>query len=187
MREAKVASAAEGVLTGELHEGFPVRRYPPGPRPLPDPILVREPAMPADFDAVGPSTRPRIATTTAPSEVLAANLEALGHPRPPGHDAHHIVLESGGGEAGDQARKILAEAGISINGGENAIWLPRTSLDPDAIPAATSSHHPIHTSEYLQNVLRRLEQAAERGPQAVADELAAIYQILLENPNALSQ
>ncbi len=187
MRDAKVRSASSaGELTGEMHAGFPVRRYPPGPEWRPDPIRVREVDVPTDFDAVGTSRHPRVSTTTAHSEVLASNLTQLVGDRPPGHAAHHIVPTSAGGTAGDRAREILAASGIDLDSADNGIWLPETTLD-GTIAEATSSHGPIHTTEYFENVTRRLEAAAEGGEQAVRDALAEIYQILLENPNALNQ
>lgn len=184
-RDAKARSASSaGDLTGALHEGFPVRRYPPGPPAPPDLIRVREPDLPTDLDAVGTSPDPRVVTSTTHADVLAKNLELRSGPRPPDHEAHHIVATAD--KRADRAREILVAADIDMDSAANGIWLPKTMLKRTTADAA-SAHKPIHTDKYFKNVTRRLEAAAERGPEAVADALVEIYEILMENPNALSQ
>ncbi len=93
-----------------------------------------------------------------PSRALARNLERAGSPRPPGHDAHHIVA------AGDsrfrhaiEAREILEKFNIHINDATNGVWLPNK---PGVGSAAY--HRVIHAKEYYRKVARLLRLAKTR-------------------------
>lgn len=187
IRDAKAETAAvRGVPTGEMIDGVPVMRYPPNAAEwTPEPIVVRDAPDPHGFDSVGTTANPRV-STAADYEVLEQALTREGMPRPPGHAPHHIVPAHAGGELGDRAREILAEAGIDINDARNGIWLPWTTLNPGTVPDAWTTHNTLHTTEYIEQIVRRLEAAAG-DERAVADALSELYGILLENPKALSQ
>jgi hypothetical protein len=122
------------------------------------------------------------------TRVVAGNARLLGYaleraamPRPPDHEAHHIVLVSHRDAAGhcEAAREILAASGVGVNDAENGIWLPRTSRTSRGIAAvrsdAASSHDNIHTRIYFEALQRELLRAYEStGPEGVRMQLASI-------------
>lgn len=99
------------------------------------------------------------------SKVLGDALEAQGMPRPPNHDAHHIV--PAGDARGARAAAILEEEGIGLNDAANGVWLPRTSggaQTPKGItPQAATSHDSVHTKRYFEELTARLERAQAAG------------------------
>lgn len=99
------------------------------------------------------------------SRVLGEALESQGMPRPPNHDAHHIVPASD--PRGARAAAILEEEGIGLNDAENGVWLPRTSggaQTPRGItPQAATSHDSVHTGRYFEELTARLERAQQAG------------------------
>jgi len=93
-----------------------------------------------------------------PSRTLARNLEKAGIPRPPGHDAHHIVsARDARFPEAKEARDILEKFGIGINDATNGVWLPSK---PDIGSAAY--HRALHAAEYYREVSFRLGEAKTR-------------------------
>lgn len=95
---------------------------------------------------------------TNSSRKLARNLERAGKPRPPGHQAHHIVPDNEGRyEGAEEARRILEKFKIGINNIENGVWLPGK---PGTGPG---SYHPgLHTKKYYRWVYNSLRKATTR-------------------------
>jgi Domain of unknown function (DUF4157)/A nuclease family of the HNH/ENDO VII superfamily with conserved AHH len=116
-------------------------------------------------------------------DILGAALERAGMPRPPGHDPHHIVPSSGGGQAGDRARAVIDRARIHGDSADNGVWLPRTTLDPRNVPSPApidprfspeglTRHQTIHTKRYYEEIAARLEAA--EGKRSISDTLRDI-------------
>jgi hypothetical protein len=120
------------------------------------------------------------------SEILAEALERSGNPRPPNHEAHHIVAASD--SRAERAAEILQEVGIGINEAPNGVWLPRVARGSETTSGITSqaftSHDSLHTTAYYEAVTARLETARKGGKEAVLRALAAIREIL-ENDGTL--
>jgi hypothetical protein len=104
-------------------------------------------------------------------DALRASLEKNGIPVPPGHDPHHIVPSSGGGEAGMRARAVLERESIHLDTEPNGVPLPRTTLDPQTVPVWLTRHQTIHTNRYYETLANRLEAAP---PGTVRDLLRTI-------------
>lgn len=139
---------------------------------------------PRSTGTITTSVKPRINTSSSPSERLAVALEErTGQARPPDHDAHHIVAE--GDPRAERAREILEENGIVVDSGINGIWLPKSRME-GTLSDAASSHAPIHTNEYYEHITRRLEEANQISQEAVEQALLDIYDILMGDPSALS-
>jgi len=107
-----------------------------------------------------------------PSKALADALEAKGKPRPPGHEAHHIVPE--GMEIADRARDIIKTAGIKVNDAENGVWL--RGPQPELYTESFGSHVGIHDKDYVAGVTAILEEAQKTG--TVRESLEAIGEML---------
>ena len=105
------------------------------------------------------------------SEVLAANLDALGVARPGNAAAHHLV--AGTDSRAALARTILAREGIDINEAANGLFLPQSRRVQQA-PVMT--HSTIHTDAYYLELTRRLAGAApgtvRETLRSVADDVA---------------
>jgi hypothetical protein len=162
---------ASGSGTGQ--PPMPVTKLPPGLRPRPEPMAIKEQPLPEGTHELRRTTKPRLRETTH-EEALRASLERDERVlMPPGHDAHHIAPKAGGGKRGDIARDIMRTAGVGIDEGANGVPLPSTTLDPGTIPAAATRHGPIHTERYYREVALRLRKVAG-DPVAIRDELRAI-------------
>ncbi|MEU0740847.1 AHH domain-containing protein [Streptomyces sp. NPDC006134] len=119
----------------------------------------------------------RLTTASRPSDELERAMAALGNPRPPGHETHHIVPE--GDARAELARRILDDAGIAWrNAPENGIHLPRTSTDPRTVPEAYTRHPTLHTDAYYRELTLRLIEARHSG--TVRETLAAMAEELRE-------
>ena len=129
--------------------------------------------LPEGAHAIGTTTKPRMAELTDP-ELLAAELTKHYGPRPPGHEAHHIVpkemLEA------EEARLILLDADISINSWKNGIWLPK---DPSiANVSASEVHSKVHTPRAIKIMTEKLREGAKDGPTGVRRALREIRENL---------
>jgi len=93
-----------------------------------------------------------------PSRKLANNMIRDGSPRPPGHDAHHIVpAEDRRFPGAEEARKILEKFKIDLYDSANGVWLPRKP------GIAEATYHPgVHTKTYYRAVERLLHEAGNR-------------------------
>ncbi|HYA40393.1 MAG TPA: AHH domain-containing protein, partial [Syntrophobacteraceae bacterium] len=58
-----------------------------------------------------------------PYRRMAKSLEAAGYPRPPGHEAHHLVAALD--KRAEPARAILRKFDIPLRSADNGTWLPR--------------------------------------------------------------
>jgi hypothetical protein len=123
--------------------------------------------------ATGTTTKPRTATLTD-AEQLAANLTKEIGPRPPGHEAHHIVPK--GMKEADEARDILRDAGIGINDVENGIWLPRDTSVPNEV--ISEIHSKVHTKRAIRLITDQLREGAKGGPAGVRKALREIRRTL---------
>lgn len=122
-----------------------------------------------------------LATTLAPSALLATNMAAAGDPKPVGEtEAHHIVAFKA--QAAHASRRLLFGWRIAINDKDNGVHLPAYKRSvvvslPDAI-----KHRPIHTDVYHMAVFRRLDTYAktDRADTAVGrDALKSIKRKIL--------
>jgi hypothetical protein len=142
-------------------------------------------SVPKDIDEVRdrPNLRDSEMHSLTHPEILGAALERAGMPRPPGHDPHHIVPTSGGGQAGDRARAVIEQARIHGDSADNGVWLPRTTIDPRTIPQPApidprfpseglARHQTIHTKRYYEEIAARLEAA--EGKRSIRDTLRDI-------------
>jgi len=122
---------------------------------------------------VGTTTKPRL-KELSDAEMLAAELTKAKGPRPPGHEAHHIIPK--GMKEADEAREILREAGIGINDVENGIWLPKDSSVPNV--STVEIHSKVHTSRAIKNMTAELREGAKEGPEGVRRALQRISETL---------
>ena len=117
------------------------------------------------------------------AKTLATNLEnALGLPRIPGFNPHHIVANhaSGTGELHNlsrMCRNILTEKGINPNEASNGIWLPnKDTFDGVYGP----SHANIHTTDYYRKLLERLDEVRNGSADDVRDTLQEVATLMTE-------
>ena len=90
-------------------------------------------------------------------------------------DAHHIVAQ--GAPAAQEARDILARAGILIHDAENGVFLPRNLSVPSL---GETFHQGLNTNAYTNAVTTILRDAENSGAEgAVARALQGIRQQLL--------
>jgi hypothetical protein len=133
-------------------------------------------------DEVRTQINPRLSESSTPSERLRAALEKEGIPVPEGHEAHHMVAESGGGKAGQEARDILEKSGIPMDSAANGVPLPRSGEPLIGPAAADTAHMGLHTDTYYEEVARRLRNAFnEGGEAAVQGELVKIRRALMRD------
>ena len=109
---------------------------------------------------------------------LAAAMEAAmkkeGISRPADSAAHHIVAENAKGA--EEARKILKEYGIDVNGAENGVFLP-TNKNNNGMRGI--EHNGRHPNSYITAVNDRIVKAAKAGGRdGVLEELEKIRNIL---------
>jgi hypothetical protein len=131
--------------------------------------------LPEGTNATGTTTKPRVSVLTD-AEQLAAELTRRVGPRPPGHEAHHVIPK--GMEGAEEARGILRDAGIGINDVENGVWLPK---DTDvANPFASEIHSKVHTSRAIRVMTEILREGAKEGPDGVRRALQSIRSKLLD-------
>ena len=82
------------------------------------------------------------------SRALGRALEAAGHTRQAGHDAHHIVAKNA--RPADPAYLKLQELGIGINDAANGVFLER------------AKHQHLHDKQYYEAVNRALAGAKSK-------------------------
>jgi hypothetical protein len=129
--------------------------------------------LPEGTQASGTTTKPRTATLSD-AELLAAQLTKTIGPRPPGHEAHHIVPK--GMKEAEEAREILRKADIGINDVENGIWLPK---DTAVVNEFTSDvHSKVHTTRVIRVITEQLREGAKGGPEGVRRALRMIQRTL---------
>ena len=129
--------------------------------------------LPEGTQAIGTTTKPRTSSLTD-AEQLAADLRKEIGPRPPGHEAHHIVPK--GMKEAEEAREILRDANIGINDARNGIWLPK---DSSVINEFTSEiHSKVHTSRVIRLITEQLREGAKDGPAGVELALRNIQKTL---------
>ncbi len=131
--------------------------------------------LPEGTQASGTTTKPRTAVLTD-AEQLAADLSKHVEPRPPGHEAHHIVPK--GMAEGEEAREILRDAGIGINDVENGVWLPADT--EIANPVTSDIHSRVHTGRAIRIITEILREGAKDGPDGVRRALVSIRNNLSE-------
>ncbi len=102
-----------------------------------------------------------ILTHNACARDLAGNLEAVGEPRPPGTDAHHIVARND--VRATRARAILLREQIDLDDAANGAFLD------------SSAHDGLHTDLYYETLCHELEGAL---PGTVRARLLVIGQEL---------
>jgi hypothetical protein len=125
--------------------------------------MMRDDELPEGTHSIVEHPDDPVATgSSRPSEILEANLEQVGEPRPSQyHEPHHIIPE--GDERAARAREILENAGIRPNDAANGVWLPRTtkgvSSEVGITGGAFTSHDSIHTARYFTEITQRLELA----------------------------
>ena len=124
---------------------------------------------PEGTDATGTTTKPRTAVLTD-AEMLAAELKRDVGPRPPGHEAHHIIPK--GMKQAAEARAILEDAGIGINESANGIWLPKDTSVANTF--AGDIHSRVHTSRAIRIMTEQLREGALEGPAGVRRALRRI-------------
>jgi len=153
-------SSAGGGSKGAPPKLPPVTKLPPGPRPAPTPIAVREgPPLEGTQEI---RSRPNQRTQSlSDEEVLRANMEARGKTVPPGHDAHHLVPKKGGGTWGAIARERLRKLGVSINDADNGVALPGSSTPRGTVfePEGGPFHGTIHTETYYKEIASSIAKA----------------------------
>jgi hypothetical protein len=125
--------------------------------------------LPEGTHASGTTLEQRTAVTSD-AALLAANLKKEVGPRPPGHEAHHIIPK--GMTQAAEARAILEKAGIDINEAANGIWLPRDIEVPNAFTG--DIHSRVHTSRAIRIMTEQLREGAKEGPAGVRRALRRI-------------
>ena len=93
-----------------------------------------------------------------PSRKLGREMIKHDRPKPPNHDAHHIVpaADKRFPEA-EETRKILEKFDINLYESANGVWLPRKAgIDP-------GTYHPgIHTRKYYREVELLMRRATTK-------------------------
>ncbi|WP_431261463.1 AHH domain-containing protein [Roseateles chitinivorans] len=109
-------------------------------------------------DGYSPGIKARTAEMSD-AELLASRLEKTLGPRPPGHEAHHMIPK--GMKEAEEAREILARAEVGINDAENGIWLPKDSSIANV--STTEIHSKVHTSRAMRLITAELREAEQAG------------------------
>ena len=155
----------------EVKGGFDASNRPPGGSRTGDPAA----ELPEGTHASGTTTKPRSQIRTD-AEVLADRLTETVGPRPPGHEAHHIIPK--GMQGAEEAREILRDAGIGINDVENGVWLPADTEITNV--SGTDIHSRVHTQRAIDIMTGMLRTGAQRGREGVLDALRAIRENLTD-------
>jgi hypothetical protein len=124
---------------------------------------------PEGTHATGKTPEPTTAVLTD-AQMLAAELKRDVGPRPPGHEAHHIIPK--GMKQAAEARAILEEAGIGINESANGIWLPKDTSVANTF--ASDIHSKVHTKRAIRIMTEQLREGAKGGPAGVRRALRQI-------------
>jgi hypothetical protein len=102
------------------------------------------------------------------SKMLKDNLDAAGHTVGATEAAHHIV--PGRMKAAQEARDLIAEAGITINSATNGVPLPRNTKVPN--PQGKTVHSTVHTKKYIREVTKELRAVPKEQRADVLDSIA---------------
>lgn len=96
----------------------------------------------------------RASSNSGDARILEDNMTTIdGIPKPPGHEAHHIVPPRH--RSGEGVREILDDLDVPVNHEANGAYLPGPQIDPgDASP-----HRRVHTNRYYEELEDRLGRA----------------------------
>ncbi len=152
---------------------------PPPPVQNPPQVVPDTFSPPPGFDPDNPN-QDKPGRTVGDSSRLAKNLENSGWPRPARAQAHHIVQGGCNSPACLQARQILRDYGIDIDEAVNGVWLPETQEAATASGTRALVHriNGVHSPQYQNAVLQRLQNATQGGSSGVRAALSEMRQLM---------
>lgn len=124
----------------------------------------------------------QVAGEAGSSKKLGKNLKATGIEAPWGEEAaakaraHHIVMGGSDYDSAEEARIILANAGIDINEAANGVFLPSSAEFIDLGKAIHNGYHPEKYSDWVRDRLK----PHKGNPAALRKELQNIAVYLVE-------
>jgi hypothetical protein len=102
--------------------------------------------------ATGDTTRNR-SSRASHEQVLGRGMEEESGAIPLDHDRHHVAPKAGGGQLGNEIRKELLIAGVSVDDPANSAPLAGQARDPRATHESDQAHSRAHTRARLRNLL----------------------------------